>query len=581
MGLFSSLKDAAIEANEDAHGTRLLSEVHAAFADLEKLEPQLQLSSMADFLQILERVEESTPNLSRDGRIKLGRTMQRQARSEFDFNMAGSLAKWLAGAWLESQERTSLKATQAFALVQGFASYAREVMSSEVEDQPIPEREEDEVASITTYYDNLQVARHASQDVIKGAYQRLAQKYHPDKYAGDRAEGERIFKLINEAYSVLSDSLRRQHHDAWILEQESREFASQKQRSGDRAQRKEAATAARAEKAHREEADAAAREEKERREAAAARAEKARREEADAAARAARVEKALREVGSSNTATAAASPPTSLNQSKAASPRSSDVDYSGLIWGAVAVLFVVGILWNQATKRSSHAPSTVAPQYTTSAPSAAAPAAPSPPKVVDPDQARFDEIIARVERTHSQLNPASPLYRKVEVEIVIDRMKVHTTRGTPRSYALEMVIAEMERENALGKQRKQSSDGSALKAEADVKIGVPASQMQRTSKLAKRIESAPHASHPLEVSPKIDSTTTLPMKPLNAHWKFSGSRNTGVWGCDIGFRFANDMCEALPMLPGNAVYLAEGSDSWDCKSGYFLLDNKCISAGKR
>lgn len=51
--------------------------------------------------------------------------MQRQARDAFDADMAGGYATWLGGAWLESKERNSLKAQQAFALLDGCADYIR------------------------------------------------------------------------------------------------------------------------------------------------------------------------------------------------------------------------------------------------------------------------------------------------------------------------------------------------------------------------------------------------------------------------------------------------------------------------
>ena len=123
MGIFSFLKDAAIEANEDAHGARLLTGVQSSFATMESLEGQVQFVAMAGYLEIRERLINEIPNFSREGRIKLGRTMQDQARSKFDIDMSGSYAKWLAGAWLESKERDSLKAQQAFGLLEGFADY--------------------------------------------------------------------------------------------------------------------------------------------------------------------------------------------------------------------------------------------------------------------------------------------------------------------------------------------------------------------------------------------------------------------------------------------------------------------------
>ena len=74
--------------------------------------------------------------------------------------------------------------------------------------------------SIQTHYDNLQVARTASDTVIRSAYKGLAQKYHPDRFDGDPAHAERIMKFLNEAYAVLSDPVRRKEHDKWIDEQQ-------------------------------------------------------------------------------------------------------------------------------------------------------------------------------------------------------------------------------------------------------------------------------------------------------------------------------------------------------------------------
>ena len=62
------------------------------------------------------------------------------------------------------------------------------------------------------YYDLLGVSRNASQDEIKKAYRKLAVKYHPDKNPGDKSAEEK-FKQINEAYSVLSDTQKRQNYD--------------------------------------------------------------------------------------------------------------------------------------------------------------------------------------------------------------------------------------------------------------------------------------------------------------------------------------------------------------------------------
>jgi hypothetical protein len=76
---------------------------------------------------------------------------------------------------------------------------------------------------VRTHYDNLQVARNAMPEVIKAAYKGLAQRYHPDKNLAGRPESERVMRLINEAYSVLSNPLRRARHDRWIADMETPE----------------------------------------------------------------------------------------------------------------------------------------------------------------------------------------------------------------------------------------------------------------------------------------------------------------------------------------------------------------------
>lgn len=66
------------------------------------------------------------------------------------------------------------------------------------------------------HYDNLKVPRHASAEHIRAAYRTLAARYHPDRNPGD-PEAERIMKLLNKAYEILSDPSRRKSHDDWIM----------------------------------------------------------------------------------------------------------------------------------------------------------------------------------------------------------------------------------------------------------------------------------------------------------------------------------------------------------------------------
>lgn len=62
------------------------------------------------------------------------------------------------------------------------------------------------------YYADLGVSKDASAKDIKRAYRKLAQQYHPDTTKGD-PEKEAKFKVVNEAYSVLSDEQTRKEYD--------------------------------------------------------------------------------------------------------------------------------------------------------------------------------------------------------------------------------------------------------------------------------------------------------------------------------------------------------------------------------
>lgn len=81
--------------------------------------------------------------------------------------------------------------------------------------------------NIRTHYNNLQIARTASDAVVRAAYRALSQQHHPDKNPNDRESAERIMKVINEAYAVLSDPVKRREHDQWIEKMEGEKKTSQ------------------------------------------------------------------------------------------------------------------------------------------------------------------------------------------------------------------------------------------------------------------------------------------------------------------------------------------------------------------
>ncbi len=62
------------------------------------------------------------------------------------------------------------------------------------------------------YYKVLDIDKQASEQEIKKAYRKLAQKYHPDKNKDD-AKANANFQAINEAYEVLSDKQKRTQYD--------------------------------------------------------------------------------------------------------------------------------------------------------------------------------------------------------------------------------------------------------------------------------------------------------------------------------------------------------------------------------
>jgi len=62
------------------------------------------------------------------------------------------------------------------------------------------------------HYQTLGIKRDATNDDIKKAYRKLAQKFHPDKNDGDKFFEER-FKEIQEAYETLSDPYEKGKYD--------------------------------------------------------------------------------------------------------------------------------------------------------------------------------------------------------------------------------------------------------------------------------------------------------------------------------------------------------------------------------
>ena len=67
----------------------------------------------------------------------------------------------------------------------------------------------------TDYYETLGVSKTSTQEEIRKAYKKLAVKWHPDKNPEDRDKATEQFRLIAEAYEVLSDEEKRKKYDLY------------------------------------------------------------------------------------------------------------------------------------------------------------------------------------------------------------------------------------------------------------------------------------------------------------------------------------------------------------------------------
>ncbi|MEB3290879.1 MAG: J domain-containing protein [Leptolyngbya sp.] len=89
------------------------------------------------------------------------------------------------------------------------------------------------------YYEILGVSREADFSTIKQAYRKLARQYHPDLNPGNQVAEEK-FKLLGEAYEILSDQDKRAQYEQFSQYWKQKGF-----------QRKPEAAAAREASAHR------------------------------------------------------------------------------------------------------------------------------------------------------------------------------------------------------------------------------------------------------------------------------------------------------------------------------------------
>ena len=68
------------------------------------------------------------------------------------------------------------------------------------------------------YYEILEVDKSASDEIIKVAYKSLVKKYHPDLKEGiEKNIAEEKIKIINEAYDILSNPVKREKYNKTLI----------------------------------------------------------------------------------------------------------------------------------------------------------------------------------------------------------------------------------------------------------------------------------------------------------------------------------------------------------------------------
>ncbi|GAW79193.1 DnaJ domain containing protein [Plasmodium gonderi] len=91
---------------------------------------------------------------------------------------------------------------------------------SEANNQYVPRSERDAFENLEDYYAILGVNRDATNLEIKKAYKKLTMKWHPDRHVDpeDKKIAEENFKIVLEAYDVLSDEYKREIYDLYGIE---------------------------------------------------------------------------------------------------------------------------------------------------------------------------------------------------------------------------------------------------------------------------------------------------------------------------------------------------------------------------
>jgi|SRR6185312_7116485 len=85
------------------------------------------------------------------------------------------------------------------------------------------------------YYESLELSEEATLDEIKKQNRKLSLKYHPDRQNGksgtEKEAAEEKSRLVNKAYEVLGDEMKRMKYDLCFLQGEEGVYLNRKKLS--------------------------------------------------------------------------------------------------------------------------------------------------------------------------------------------------------------------------------------------------------------------------------------------------------------------------------------------------------------
>lgn len=83
------------------------------------------------------------------------------------------------------------------------------------------------------YYSILEINESASKETVEKVHKLLIKKYHPDLQPEEnKKEAEEHMKLINEAYEVLTDPIKKEKYDAELKEFRMQKIIEEMKKSG-------------------------------------------------------------------------------------------------------------------------------------------------------------------------------------------------------------------------------------------------------------------------------------------------------------------------------------------------------------